>query len=91
LLDFPSTWMHPRYFWIHILLVGMDKIVYTSCTLDCPDGCGIKAHVRDGRVVKLEGHKSTNSREVISAAKLTTIPSAYIVPSVSFIRLCERV
>jgi anaerobic selenocysteine-containing dehydrogenase len=35
----------------------MDKIVYTSCTLDCPDGCGIKAHVRDGRVVKLEGHK----------------------------------
>ncbi len=31
------------------------KIVYTSCTLDCPDGCGIKAHVRDGRVVKLEG------------------------------------
>lgn len=34
----------------------MDKLVYTSCTLDCPDGCGIVAHVRDGRVVKLEGH-----------------------------------
>jgi anaerobic selenocysteine-containing dehydrogenase len=36
----------------------MDKIVYTSCTLDCPDGCGIKAHVRDGVVVKLEGDDS---------------------------------
>jgi anaerobic selenocysteine-containing dehydrogenase len=70
----------------------MDKIVYTSCTLDCPDGCGIKAHVRNGRVVKLEGHKeSTNSRVVISAAKRTTIPSAYTVPKVSFIRLCERI
>ena len=34
----------------------MEKRVYTSCTLDCPDGCGIIAHVRDGRVVKLEGH-----------------------------------
>jgi anaerobic selenocysteine-containing dehydrogenase len=33
----------------------MDKVVYTSCTLDCPDGCGIKAYVRDGRVVKLAG------------------------------------
>jgi anaerobic selenocysteine-containing dehydrogenase len=33
----------------------MDKIVYTSCTLDCPDGCGMRAHVRDGRVVKLQG------------------------------------
>ena len=33
----------------------MDKVIYTSCTLDCPDGCGIKAHVRDGRVVRLEG------------------------------------
>jgi anaerobic selenocysteine-containing dehydrogenase len=34
----------------------MDKIVYTSCTLDCPDGCGVLAHVRDNRVVKLAGH-----------------------------------
>ncbi len=32
------------------------RTVYTSCTLDCPDGCGIIAHVEDGRVVKLEGH-----------------------------------
>lgn len=34
----------------------MDRTVYTTCTLDCPDGCGILAHVRDGRVVRLEGH-----------------------------------
>ena len=30
--------------------------IYTSCTLDCPDGCGVIAHVEGGRVVKLEGH-----------------------------------
>jgi len=34
----------------------MERTIYTSCTLDCPDGCGIIAHVKDGRVVKLEGH-----------------------------------
>lgn len=34
----------------------MERVIYTSCTLDCPDGCGILAHVVDGRVVKLEGH-----------------------------------
>lgn len=34
----------------------MEQRVYTSCTLDCPDGCGIIAHVKDGRLVKLEGH-----------------------------------
>ncbi|MEX2221468.1 MAG: molybdopterin-dependent oxidoreductase [Candidatus Rokuibacteriota bacterium] len=34
----------------------MEQTIYTSCTLDCPDGCGIIAHVKDGRVVKLEGH-----------------------------------
>ena len=33
----------------------MDRTVYTSCTLDCPDGCGIKVTVRDGRIVKLQG------------------------------------
>jgi anaerobic selenocysteine-containing dehydrogenase len=34
----------------------MERTIYTSCTLDCPDGCGIIAHVKDGRVVRLEGH-----------------------------------
>src|SRR5882757_8066853 len=52
-IDLTLLRMHIDYSWIH---KSMDKIVYTSCTLDCPDGCGIKAHVRDGRVVKLEGY-----------------------------------
>jgi anaerobic selenocysteine-containing dehydrogenase len=34
----------------------MAEKIYTSCTLDCPDGCGIIAYVEQGRVVKLEGH-----------------------------------
>lgn len=34
----------------------MLKKIYTTCTLDCPDGCGIIAHVEDNKVVKLEGH-----------------------------------
>lgn len=34
----------------------MKKLVYTSCTLDCPDGCGVVAHVEDGKVVKLDGY-----------------------------------
>ncbi|WJR76692.1 molybdopterin-dependent oxidoreductase [Bradyrhizobium sp. NP1] len=34
----------------------MAEKIYTSCTLDCPDGCGIVAHVEDGRVIRLEGH-----------------------------------
>lgn len=34
----------------------MNKVIYTSCTLDCPDGCGMFAHVEDGKVIKLEGH-----------------------------------
>ena len=24
----------------------MEQKIYTSCTLDCPDGCGIIAHVK---------------------------------------------
>lgn len=34
----------------------MVEKIYTSCTLDCPDGCGVIAHVENGRVIKLEGH-----------------------------------
>jgi len=34
----------------------LKNVIYTSCTLDCPDGCGILAHVEDGKVIKLEGH-----------------------------------
>jgi anaerobic selenocysteine-containing dehydrogenase len=29
-------------------------VVRTSCNRDCPDACGILAHVRDGRVVRLQ-------------------------------------
>jgi len=29
--------------------------IKTSCNRDCPDGCGVIAHVEDGRVVKLSG------------------------------------
>jgi len=32
------------------------QVIYTSCTLDCPDGCGVLAHVENGKVIKLEGH-----------------------------------
>src|SRR6267154_5112237 len=35
---------------------SLKNVIYTSCTLDCPDGCGILAHVEDGKVIKLEGH-----------------------------------
>ncbi len=31
------------------------SVVHTSCTRDCPDACGILAHVRDGRVTRLQG------------------------------------
>ncbi|MBI4587490.1 MAG: molybdopterin-dependent oxidoreductase [Candidatus Rokubacteria bacterium] len=34
----------------------MEDVIYTTCTLDCPDGCGILAHVENGRIVRLEGH-----------------------------------
>lgn len=30
--------------------------VFTTCTRDCPNTCGLRATVRDGRVVRLEGH-----------------------------------
>src|SRR5215469_11081615 len=51
-VDATNLWIHTFNKRIH---PSMDKIVYTSCTLDCPDGCGIRAHVHDGRVVKLQG------------------------------------
>ncbi len=31
------------------------SLVRTACNRDCPDVCGIVAHVRDGRVVRLQG------------------------------------
>ncbi|MGE5618663.1 MAG: molybdopterin-containing oxidoreductase family protein [Sphingomonadaceae bacterium] len=33
-----------------------EKVVVTTCTRDCPDGCSILATVRDGRLVALRGN-----------------------------------
>ncbi len=52
----------------------MMKKVYTSCTLDCPDGCGIIAHVDNGRVVKLEGHPDHEFTKGYLCAKTYRFP-----------------
>lgn len=31
------------------------RLIHTTCNRDCPDACGIVGHVRDGRVVRLQG------------------------------------
>ncbi len=33
----------------------MKEIVRTTCNRDCPDACGILAHVEDGRITRLQG------------------------------------
>lgn len=48
--------------------------IYTSCTLDCPDGCGIIAHVKDGKVVKLEGHAEHEFTKGYLCAKTYRFP-----------------
>jgi anaerobic selenocysteine-containing dehydrogenase len=48
--------------------------IYTSCTLDCPDGCGIIAHVTDGKVVKLEGHSNHEFTRGYLCAKTYRFP-----------------
>jgi anaerobic selenocysteine-containing dehydrogenase len=50
------------------------KKIYTSCTLDCPDGCGIIAHVADGKVVKLEGHSNHEFTRGYLCAKTYRFP-----------------
>ena len=52
----------------------MTKKIYTSCTLDCPDGCGIIAHVDNGRVVKLEGHPDHEFTKGYLCAKTYRFP-----------------
>ncbi|MGA8610211.1 MAG: molybdopterin-dependent oxidoreductase [Xanthobacteraceae bacterium] len=52
----------------------MEKVVYTSCTLDCPDGCGIRAHVRDGRVERLEGDRDHEFTQGYLCAKTYHYP-----------------
>jgi len=33
----------------------METLVRTSCPRDCPDACGILAHVRDGKITRIQG------------------------------------
>lgn len=54
--------------------------IYTSCTLDCPDGCGIVAHVTDGRVVKLEGYKDHAFTQGFLCAKTYKFPERVYSP-----------
>jgi len=35
----------------------MPRVARTTCNRDCPDACGIVAHVEDGRVVRLGGDR----------------------------------
>lgn len=52
----------------------MPEKIYTSCTLDCPDGCGIIAHVDKGRVIKLEGHPDHEFTKGYLCAKTYRFP-----------------
>jgi anaerobic selenocysteine-containing dehydrogenase len=52
----------------------MTTKIYTSCTLDCPDGCGIVAHVQNGKVVKLEGHADHEFTKGYLCAKTYRFP-----------------
>jgi anaerobic selenocysteine-containing dehydrogenase len=58
----------------------MTKKIYTSCTLDCPDGCGIIAHVDNGRVVKLEGHPDHEFTKGYLCAKTYRFPKRLYSP-----------
>jgi anaerobic selenocysteine-containing dehydrogenase len=58
----------------------MTEKIYTSCTLDCPDGCGIIAHVDKGRVVKLEGHPDHEFTRGYLCAKTYRFPRRLYSP-----------
>jgi len=48
------------------------KTIYTTCTRDCPNGCGLVATVKNGRLVKLAGapdHPLTRGRACMKAPK----------------------
>jgi Molybdopterin oxidoreductase Fe4S4 domain len=56
-----------------------------SCTLDCPDGCGIKAHVRNGHVVKLEGYDEHEFTQGYLCGKTYNFPQRVYSPSTEFV------
>ena len=58
----------------------MAEKIYTSCTLDCPDGCGIIAHVENGRVIKLEGHPEHEFTRGYLCAKTYRFPRRLYSP-----------
>lgn len=37
------------------MTVPRTEIRHSVCALDCPDACGMRVHIRDGRAVRLEG------------------------------------
>ncbi|MDB5416367.1 MAG: trimethylamine-N-oxide reductase [Rubritepida sp.] len=53
----------------------MAEKIYTSCTLDCPDGCGIVAEVENGRVTRLEGHREHEFTRGYLCAKTYRFPN----------------
>ncbi len=52
----------------------MKKTVVTTCPLDCPDNCGILAHVDDGRLIELKGNPSHGHTRGFLCKKLYNYP-----------------
>lgn len=51
---------------------GGERRIITSCTRDCPNGCGLVATVRDGRLVRLAGdpdHPLTRGKACVKAQR----------------------
>ena len=51
----------------------MEQKIYTSCTLDCPDGCGIIAHVKDGADLGRQHHLPESIIDFIQQHHGTTL------------------
>ncbi|KKK42415.1 MAG: Molybdopterin oxidoreductase Fe4S4 domain protein, partial [Candidatus Lokiarchaeum sp. GC14_75] len=35
-------------------MINEEKIISTACSNDCGGGCILKAHVRDGKIIRIE-------------------------------------
>ncbi|MBI3090823.1 MAG: molybdopterin oxidoreductase family protein [Candidatus Tectomicrobia bacterium] len=59
-------------------VTGSDKlstrIMHSVCPHDCPDTCALLVHVRDGKVVKVEGDPTHPMTQGFLCAKLTHYP-----------------
>lgn len=52
--------------------MNKSKRIYTTCTRDCPNTCGLEAHVREGRLAKLAGspeHPLNRGKTCVKAAR----------------------